>query len=108
MEYNKGDLVLVSDGNLTTTCVLLTGSFDPSFSENSFYYTYCIETGQYGIVYDEEIISLVAADFAIDFPFDSQIFDNHYSYYPDLYEEYSYFPKSFPPIFADDDNSDED
>jgi len=105
VEYDKGDLVLVSDGDLTTSCVILSDRFDPTFSDNSFYYTYCIETGKYGIVYENEVISLVVPNFSIDVDFESQIFDNHYNYYSDLYEKYSYIPIIFPLV---EESSEED
>lgn len=95
MEIEKGDLVLVSDSESTKTCIILTVKHRSPRSQN-FYYTFCIETGLYGITYDKQIMSLVSKNFAPDFEFDSSIFDTNYSYYSELYEIYSYYPNFYP------------
>jgi hypothetical protein len=107
MPYDKGDLVLISDGNTTSTCIVLTEMFSVSSGDDSFYYTYCLETGMYGVVYEDEIVSLVTAAFAPDFVFHSELFDNHYQYYSHLYEEFAYFP-SFFPFEESEDSTEED
>jgi len=95
----KGDLVLVSDGNHTTTCIILTPPFNVSSNrDNDFHYSYCLDDGLYGLIYNREIISIVAADFAPDFEFESELFDTNYSY----------FPPFFPFTDDFDDDSDED
>ncbi len=107
MPYHKGDLVLISDGSSTSTCIVLTEMFSVSSSDDySFYYTYCLETGMYGVVYEDEIVSLVTTGFAPDFVFHSELFDNHYQYYSHLYEEFAYFP-SFFPFEESEDSTDE-
>ena len=109
MSYEKGDLVLISDGQRTSTCIILTEIYRvASVDDYSFYYTYCLETGTYGVVYEEEIISLVTPNFAPDFEFASELFDTHYSYYSNLYEEFSYFPQLYPFDACDDDDTSED
>ena len=99
MIVEKGDLVLVSNGVKTTTCIVLTLPYQviPE-GDNSFYYSYCLDDGLYGLIYNREIISIVAADFAPDFEFESELFDTNYSY----------FPPFFPFTDDFDDDSDED
>ena len=105
MKANKGDLVLISDGEQISTCIVLTEIFNISSElDNGFYYTVCIETGLYGIVYDNEITSVVCENFAPDFQFKSELFETDYSYYAELYESFSYFPF----WYGDEDSSDED
>ena len=106
---SKGDLVLVTDGKITTTCIVLTLPFNVSNDEaNDFYYSYCLETGLFGLIYNREIISIVSEKFAPDFEFESELFDTNYSYYADLYDRFAYFPPFFPLIDDLDDDSDED
>ena len=101
----KGDLVLVSNGERTTTCIVLTPSYRGSASINyEFYYSYCLEDGIFGIIYTKEIISIVAKSFAPDFEFESELFDTDYSYYADLYDRFAYFPLLFP----EEDETDEE
>tara|TARA_R110000822_G_scaffold103675_1_gene230356 strand:- start:263 stop:604 length:342 start_codon:yes stop_codon:yes gene_type:complete len=107
----KGDLVLVSDGVITNTCIILTPPYRISpEGGGDFYYSYCIEDGLYGLVYNREIISIVSTQFAPDFEFESELFNSDYSYYADLYDRFSYFPQVFPylPDETDDDDSDDD
>ena len=107
MRPNKGDLVLVSNGERTTTCIVLTPSYTSSETKNhEFYYSYCLEDGLFGLIYSREIIAIVAENFAPDFEFESELFDTDYSYYADLYDRFAYFPSLFPPI--DEDETDED
>jgi hypothetical protein len=102
--YEKGDLVLVSDSNHSTTCIILTEMYNvTSTTEYNFYYTYCIETDRYGMVYDTEIIGLVSKKFAPNFEFHSEIFDTDWSFYDYLFEAFSYFPSFFPSGSLDDD-----
>ena len=87
---NKGDLVLTTDGDRVSTCIILTVKYNVGWAEeDNFYYTYCIDTGLYGIVYQSEIISVVAEDFAPDFEFQSEIFNSNYEA---LYDFYAYWP----------------
>ena len=99
MSHNKGDLVLISDGDVTSTCIILTEEHH-SMASSGFFYTYCLETGLYGIVYTSEIVSVVSKGFAPDFEVDSPLFDGNYKYYSDLYENFSYFPDLFPYDFS--------
>ena len=93
MTLNKGDLVLVSDGESTTTCIILTSLYSvSSVDDYNFYYSYCIETGQYGMVYDSEIVSLVSKEFAPDFHFESELFDSNWNFFDYLCEHFTYFP----------------
>lgn len=111
MEIKKGDLVLVSKGDTTRTCIILTDKdIIDSHGEYEFYYTYCLETGLYGLVYIHEITSMVSHGFAPDFEFHSEIFDTNYSYYAELYERFSYFPAYYPadyPSIAEDTEEDD-
>ena len=93
---------MVSDGRFTSTCIILSNLFEGSF-DDKFFYTLCIETGAYGIVFAREIVCVVSESFAPDFHYESEIF-NHYDYCNDFYEKYSYTPFTKP----DDDSSDED
>lgn len=109
MKPNKGDLVLISNGDRTTTCIILTPSYTPQETKNhDFYYSYCLEDGLFGLVYGKEIIAIVSEDFAPAFEFESELFNTDYSYYADLYDRFAYFPSLFPPLFDDDDSSEED
>jgi len=96
MAYLKGDLVLISGADQTSTCIILTEMFQVSFDNYNFYYTYCVETGLYGVVYETEITSLVAPNFAPDFVFESALFDTDYDWDDYLYDQFSYFPSLFP------------
>jgi len=99
MVTNKGDLVLISDGDITSTCIVLTEEHH-SLATSGFFYTYCLETGLYGIVYTNEIVSIVSKGFAPDFEFDSPLFDENYKYYSSLYDNFSYFPDFYPYDFS--------
>jgi len=103
--YLKGDLVLVSKEEVTTTCIILTSRFQiTTNTKQSFYYSYCIDDGLFGLVYEKEIIALVAKSFAPDFEFHSELFETDYSYYADLYEQFAYFPSFW---VSDDEDDDE-
>ena len=108
MNPSKGDLVLVSDGKRTSTCIILTAPYS-GISEVTcdFYYSYCLEDGLFGLVYTHEIISIVAENFAPDFEFESELFETDYAYYAELYENFAYFP-SFYPLPLDDDTDEDD
>lgn len=106
MNYEKGDLVLTSDENQSSTRIILTEMYSvESSTDYSFYYTYCIETGLYGIVYDTEITALVSKNFTPEFEFHSEIFETDWSFYDYLFEAFSYFPQFSP---DDGDSSEED
>jgi len=106
--YNKGDLILASGDEQTSTCIILTEKFMVSPEKNSsFYYTYCIETGLYGIVYEYEITALVAAGFAPEFKFHSEIFDTDYETYRELHSQFAYLPTFFPDSLFDIDSEDD-
>ena len=97
---------MVSKGETTRTCIVLTDKdIIDSQGECEFYYTYCLETGLYGLVYVYEITSVVSRGFAPDFEFHSEIFDTNYSYYAELYEQFSYFPAFYP--YIDDETEDD-
>lgn len=87
--------MLITDGEVTSTCIILTAEHH-SMAQLDFFYTYCLETGMYGIVYKSEILSVVSKNFAPDFEVKSTLFDENYKYYSDLYEQFSYFPDFFP------------
>jgi hypothetical protein len=96
MNYTKGDLVLVSKDKGVSTCIVLTSLCQVADShEYSFYYTYCLESGLYGVVYNNEIISLVSEGFAPDFKFHDEIFETDYSFYDYLFEAFSFYPSYF-------------
>ena len=99
MVIEKGDLVLISDGQITSTCIILTDEHH-SMAPFGFYYTYCIESGMYGIVYANEILSVVSKGFAPDFEVNSTLFDENYKYYSSLYDNFSYFPDFYPYDFS--------
>jgi len=107
--YNKGDLVLVSNNTQTSTCIILTEKYAVSSEKNyNFYYTYCLETGLYGLIYESEITALVAPEFAPEFEFHSELFDTDYEIYSELYERFTYFPSFYPNNFFDMDTEDDD
>tara|TARA_Y100000034_G_scaffold105594_1_gene133037 strand:- start:115 stop:441 length:327 start_codon:yes stop_codon:yes gene_type:complete len=105
--YKKGSLVLISNGEQASTCIILTSKYEVTgVDAHNFYYTYCIETGLYGVVYENEIVSLVVADFAPDFEFHSELFETDYALHAHLYESFSYYPGIQG--WKDDDESTED
>jgi hypothetical protein len=111
VKADKGDLVLISNGIKTTTCIILTQSYRvTSEGDNSFYYSYCLEDGLYGLIYNRDIISIVATQFAPDFEFESELFNTDYSYFTDINERFSYFPQVFPycPDDTEPDTDDDD
>ena len=104
MPYKKGDLVLISDDTRSSTCIILTELFNvESTDDYNFYYTYCLETGLYGVVYESEVVTLLSEDFAPDFEFHSELFNTDFSFYDYLYEHFSYFPSFFPTGSLDED-----
>ena len=105
MRVEKGDLILAASGGVTSTCIVLTVKYTYEFKDReSFYYTYCLETGLYGVVYTHEIISVVSKGFAPDFKFDSQIFDTNYDFYESLYDNFSYWPYFWSAKIEDEDD----
>jgi hypothetical protein len=105
MKVEKGDLILATNGESTTTCIVLSAKCMYEYNErDSFYYTYCLETGLYGLVYSQEILSVVSESFAPDFEFDSQIFDTNYDFYETLLDTYSYWPYFWGDPFEDIDD----
>ena len=108
MKVNKGDLVIVSNGQKTSTCVVLSAVFTVSFPDvKNYYYSLCIETGIYGVIYDNEVISVVCEDFAPEIDFANELFETDYSYYADVYDSFSYFPAIWGMCPHDPDNSDD-
>ena len=95
MSLAKGDLVLISDGENTSSCIILTSMFAGSY-DTDMYYTYCIESGHYGVVYQSEIISVVCKDFAPNFEVENDFFNTDYYYYQQMIELFSYYPDFFP------------
>ena len=64
MHPTKGDLVLISNKGAVATCLLLTDLFVIcSSTSRGFYYSVCLETGLYGIVYTNEISAVVCEGF---------------------------------------------
>tara|TARA_B100000686_G_C16732277_1_gene941430 strand:- start:308 stop:655 length:348 start_codon:yes stop_codon:yes gene_type:complete len=109
VSYKKGALVLVSDGVNTSTCIILTEKFAVSSEKNyNFFYSYCLETGIYGIIYENEITSLVAPDFAPDFEFSSTLFDTDYAYHEAIFESFAYFPGIWSYDLSSEDDESED
>jgi hypothetical protein len=104
MKVAKGDLVFITDGERTSTCIVLTSEFVICSKKNrGFYYTVCLETGVYGIVYNNEITSIVCKGFAPDYEFKSELFETDYSYYAEMYKHFAYFP-----MMWEDDSSEDD
>ena len=109
MVYKKGDLVLISTDENTSTCIILTSKCDVmGVTNNNFYYTYCMETGLYGVIYENEITSLVAVGFAPDFEFHNELFETDYAYHEQLHGNFSYFPAMWGFPTEDEDSSEED
>ena len=103
MSYSKGALVLISDNKRVYTCILLTSRYQMG-GNREFFYCHCLETGENGIVYEKEIVSLVVAKFDPNFKFESDIFDQHY-WYELMFDSFSYWPPFWP---CEDDSEDED
>ncbi len=102
MRPKKGDLVLISDGSRNSTCIILTDTYQTQAFDD-FYYSYCIENGQYGIIYDSEIIAILQTEFAPEFPSNSTLFDLDSAWFEDCF----YFPSVFPYEADFDDDSEE-
>ena len=102
MSYSKGDLVLISDNKRVYTCILLTSRYQMG-GDREFFYCHCLETGENGIVYEKEIISVVAKKFDPDFKFESDIFDQHY-WYEVMFDSFSYWPSFWCPEEDEDED----
>ena len=96
MTYKKGDLILSSADGSPWTCVIVTEMCygNPS-QENEYYYTYCLETGLYRLVYRSEIVTLLCEDFNPEFKFQDDMFDTNWSLYDYLFEAFSFYPSFF-------------
>jgi hypothetical protein len=69
-----------------------------------FFYSHCLETGHYGIVYTSEITTVVTKNFDPDFKYTSEIFVDDYDWYELMWDHYSYWPQVWP----DDEDTEED
>jgi len=105
LSYSKGDLVLTVDQARVYTCILLTNMYTTG-TGTKFYYSHCVETGSNGILYEGEIDSLISKEFAPNFEYKSDIFDQHY-WYEMMLDRFAQWPV-FWPYDYDDDESDED
>ena len=105
MNYDKGDLVLVSDDDRTLTCIILTEMYETG-GNIKFYYSHCLETGQNGIIYKSEISSLVSKNFHPNFDFDSDVFEQQ-GWYELMIDAFSYWPMFWPNQFSDDTDPDD-
>jgi hypothetical protein len=105
MTYNKGDLVLISDEKRVYTCILLTDLYLTG-AGTKFYFSHCVETGSNGMIYENEIVTLVSKGFDPHFEYESDIFDQHY-WYEMMLDSFTYWP-SFWASDPDDDSSEED
>jgi len=102
--YKKGDLVLTSNGEATTTCIILSERYNIGVLDNNdFYYSYCLETGLYGMLYTSEIFSRVAEEFMPDWETHDSLFQLDLSFYDYLFDAFSYFPSIFPSGSFDED-----
>ena len=101
MNLIKGDLVLISDEERVYTCIILTERYSMG-SARGFYYCHCLETGQNGIVYEQDIVSLVLKGFNPEFQHDSNFFGEE-DWYDLMMECFSLWPMFWPP---DDPNED--
>ena len=87
-------------------CVLL--SEKRSFSSSKeFYYCYNFEEKNYGIVYIDEIITVLENDFKYNNDIINEIFYDDYYWYELMIDQYTYFP-SFIDYDWDDDDDDDD
>jgi hypothetical protein len=102
VNISKGDLVLVKGLKNTYTCVILSENYSMG-SGSRFYYSYCIETDVYGVIYNNEIISVVTKGFNFDHEFNSELFDDEYTWYEMMMETHSYWPYFYAPTEDDDD-----
>lgn len=101
MKYSRGDLVLISDDKRVYTCILLTDLYTTG-AGSTFYYSHCVETGTNGIIYENEIISMVSEGFSPEFEYESNIFDQHY-WFEMLMDSFTYWPS----FWAHDDDEDD-
>tara|TARA_R110000822_G_scaffold194933_1_gene333145 strand:- start:34 stop:330 length:297 start_codon:yes stop_codon:yes gene_type:complete len=97
MNLKKGDLILVSSlESAVVTCIIIV-----VFTDDQYFYCYCLEDGNYVLVYLNEIECILSEDFAPEFSVPS-FFSVDYSFYTASFDTYSHFP-SFP----DDDDTEE-
>ena len=102
MNYKKGDLILVNTiEENKITCIVVS-----VFKKTSYLYAYCLESGNYRLVYEREVEAMVHEQFAPDFPIDSDFFNLDYSFY-ELHYGYNYTPfYGFFPYYEEDESED--
>lgn len=105
MKISKGDLVLIKGIVQTYSCIVLSDKYSMG-SGNTFYYSYCIETGIYGVIYSSEIISIAAKDFDPEHKFSSELFNDEYNWYQVMMEQSFYWPYVFTPDDSEEDSDD--
>jgi hypothetical protein len=93
--YEKNDLVLVSDSQSAMTCVVLHSPLPDYFHGDlgPFYFCWVIELSSYIVVYEYEIIELLAKDFVLDF-----LPDFDFAGYLDEYELFDKLKAAFNTI----------
>ncbi len=103
MKYNKGDLIAIKtlDDQKDTAIIV------SNFGNGYFLYCYCINSGEYRLVYQKEVEFLIVPRFDVDFPPDSEFFDIDYSFYEACIEVFSYSPFHYP-LYSPMDSIDED
>ena len=107
MKYTKGDLIAIKtlDDKRLTAIVVAT------FSNNQFLYCYCIDYGEYRLVYEKEVEFLIEKEFDPNFLIDPEIFDLDYSFYEACNHTFSYTPFGVYPYcydLYDEDSSDDE
>lgn len=108
MIIKKGDLILTDSTGKVSVCVILSDRRNFS-SARHFYYCYNFEEKCYGIVYDEEVVSILENNFQYDPDVINEIFYDDYYWYELMLDQYRYFPTFFDYDWdqdADDDDED--
>jgi len=104
MKFNKGDLVLINTiDEKKITCIIVS-----IFDDNRYLYAYCLESGEYQLIYDREVEFIITKEFAPNFPTDPGFFNLDYSFYEAAAYGFNYIPFFAFPAFSDYDEPEDD
>ena len=98
MKFNRGDLIAIKtlDNNRITAIIV------SQFNEK-FLYCYCVDSGNYRLVYDREVEFIINKNFAPEFAKGLDYFDIDYSFYDTCTNTFTYTPFLGMPIDQPDD-----
>ena len=102
MKFNKGDLIVVKTADeIILTCIVI-----DFFQGARYLYAYCLDSGNYRLIYEKEVQFVVEKEFDPLFPSDSHFWNVDYSFYEGKLYDFSWFPIN-EPTFQPDDEDDE-